>query len=53
MKRFLDRYFELLPIAAIILIMMAAESRHLKSLTHPQGLNIPTIDTKVPRLIFR
>lgn len=53
MKRFLAGYFELLPIAAIILIMMAAESRHLKLLTHPTGLNITTIETRAPRLIFR
>jgi hypothetical protein len=53
MKRFLAGYFELLPIAAIILIMMAAESRQLNLLKHPPGLSIPTIETKVPRLIFR
>jgi hypothetical protein len=53
MKRQLERYFEIFPILAIILIMMAADS--LRSRLQPAGLglSIPAFDVKGPRLIFR
>ena len=53
MKRQIERYFELFPILAIILIMIAAESRQLNLQPAGMGLSIPTIDVKAPRVIFR
>jgi len=53
MKRQLERYFELFPILAIILIMMAAEHRQSKLQHLGFGLSVPSVEVLAPRLIFR
>ena len=53
MKRQLERYFELFPILAIILIMMAAECQQSKLQYLDFGLSVPSIEVPAPRLIFR
>ncbi len=55
MKGQLERYFELFPILAIILIMMAAERQQskLQYLDLGFGLCVPSIEVPAPRLIFR
>ena len=53
MKRQLERYFELFPILAIILIMMAGERRQLKLQNGDFGFSAPSMNLQVPRIIFR
>ena len=58
MRQQLERYFELLPLFAIILILIAGEQRQAA----PQRvefehsgfeLTVPPIDVQIPRLILR
>ncbi len=53
MKRQLERYFELLPILVIILIMMAGERRHSKIQPVEFDLSAPAMESQIPHLIFR
>jgi len=58
MKGRIDRYFELLPIMIIVLIVMASEYRHQCIESKSFGLTSvevqsPKVEFATPRLIFR
>ena len=53
MRQQFERYFELLPLLAIILILVANEHRQAASQRFEFELNAPAIDVQMPRLILR
>lgn len=58
MKQQFERYFELLPLLAIILILIANEHRQaapqmVESERSGFEVNAPAIDVQMPRLILR
>ena len=58
MRQQLERYFELLPLVAIILILIAGEQRRVARQRvefERSGfeLTVPPIDVQMPRLILR
>jgi hypothetical protein len=53
MRQQFERYFELLPLLAIILILIANEHRQAAHQMVEFELNAPAIDVQMPRLILR
>jgi hypothetical protein len=55
MKQQFDRYFELFPLIAIILILVAREHREQRPVFEPTVVDysMPSLEVQAPRLIFR